>query len=207
VVFLDKFKNLPEEKQDVIINAALKTFGTNGYKKTSVSDIASAAGISKAMVFHYFGTKKALYLYLIELCGTIVISEVTNKFDNTITDFFERIKMATEIELSVMKQYPPIPTFLTSMYFEEDEEVKNDIKAILAQGEGFREKIAFDGMDVSKFKDTIDLKIVMKMLYWMTDGFMNQFSGKTDVDFEGICNEFYDCMDMLKKNFYKEEYL
>ncbi|MBL4931982.1 TetR/AcrR family transcriptional regulator [Clostridium paridis] len=204
---MEKFKNLSQEKQDMIINAALKTFGTNGYKKTSVSDIAYAAGISKAMVFHYFGTKKALYLYLLELCGTIVTNEVINRFDNTITDFFERIKMATEIELSVMKQYPPIPTFLTSMYFEEDEEVKDDIKAILAQGEGFREKIAFDGMDVSKFKDTIDLKIVMKMLYWMTDGFMNQFSGKTDVDFEGICNEFYDCMEMLKKNFYKEEYL
>ncbi|WP_238881601.1 TetR/AcrR family transcriptional regulator [Clostridium sp. YIM B02551] len=204
---MDKFKNLPKEKQDVIINAALKTFGTNGYKKTSVSDIASAAGISKAMVFHYFGTKKALYLYLLELCGTIITNEVINRFDTTVTDFFERIKMATEIELSAMKQYPPISTFLTSMYFEEDDEVKDVIKAGIAQGEGFREKIAFDGMDVSKFKDTIDLKIVMKMLYWMTDGFMNQFSGKTDVDFEVICNEFYDCMEMLKKNFYKEEYL
>ncbi|MDD7793337.1 TetR/AcrR family transcriptional regulator [Clostridium sp. 'White wine YQ'] len=204
---MEKFKNLPKEKQDVIINAALKAFGTNGYKKTSVSDVASAAGISKAMVFHYFGTKKALYLYLLELCGTIITNEVINRFDNSVTDFFERIKMATEIELSAMKQYPPIPTFLTSMYFEEDDEVKDVIKAGIAQGEGFREKIAFDGMDVSKFKDTIDLKIVMKLLYWMTDGFMKQFSGKTDVDFEGICNEFYDCMEMLKKNFYKEEYL
>ncbi|GKU24159.1 TetR/AcrR family transcriptional regulator [Clostridium folliculivorans] len=204
---MEKFKNLPKEKQDTIINAALKIFGSNGYKKASVSDIASAAGISKAMVFHYFGTKKAFYLYLIELCGNIVVSEVINRFDNTVTDFFDRIKMSTEIELSVMKQYPAIPTFLTSMYFEADEEVKDDIKAIIAQGDGFREKIAFEGIDMSKFKESVDLKVVMKMLTWMTDGFMNQFSGKTDVDFEDICNEFYDCMNMLRKNFYKEEYL
>ncbi|GFZ30297.1 TetR family transcriptional regulator [Clostridium zeae] len=204
---MEKFKNLPKEKQDTIINAALKIFGSNGYKKASVNDIASAAGISKAMVFHYFGTKKALYLYLIELCGNIVVNEIINRFDNTVTDFFDRIKMTTEIELSVMKQYTAIPTFLTSMYFEADEEVKDDIKAIISQGDGFREKIALDGIEVSKFKESVDLKVVMKMLTWMADGFMNQFSGKTDVDFEGICNEFYDCLNMLKKNFYKEEYL
>lgn len=204
---MEKFKNLPKEKQDSIINAALKVFGSNGYKKASVNDIASAAGISKAMVFHYFGTKKAFYLYLIELCGNIIVNEIINRFDNTVTDFFDRIKMTTEIELSVMKQYTAIPTFLTSMYFEADEEVKDDIKAIIAQGDGFREKIAFEGIDMSKFKESVDLKVVMKMLTWMTDGFMNQFSGKTDVNFEDICNEFYDCMDMLRKNFYKEEYL
>lgn len=102
------------------------------------------------MVFHYFGTKKALYLYLINLCGNIIINEVKEKFDNSITDFFDRIKMSSDIELSVMKRHAAIPSFLTSVYFEKDEEVKDDIKAILDSGEDFRNKIAFDGMDTSK---------------------------------------------------------
>lgn len=55
---LERFFRLSEEKQNSIIDAALKAFGINGYKKTSVSDIAAEAGISKAMVFHYFGTKR-----------------------------------------------------------------------------------------------------------------------------------------------------
>lgn len=45
------------------------------------------------MIFHYFGTKKALYLYLINLCGDIMMNEVNEKFDNTVTDLFDRIKM------------------------------------------------------------------------------------------------------------------
>ncbi|MDP4090985.1 MAG: TetR/AcrR family transcriptional regulator [Bacillota bacterium] len=204
---MDKFFNLPEEKQNAIIDAALRSFGANGYKKTSVSDIAAAAGISKAMVFHYFGTKKKLYFYLIELCGNTIMNEVKEKFDSTITDFFERIKLSSDIELSVMKRHPAIPAFVTSIYFESDEEVKDDIQALLAQGEDFRNQIAFDGTDTSKFKDSVDLKLVMKMLMWMADGFANQFSGKAEVDFEVITKEFYECMDMLRNNFYKEEYL
>lgn len=204
---MEKFFNLPVEKQKTIIDAALKSFGTNGYKKTSVSDIAAAAGISKAMVFHYFGTKKALYLYLIDLCGNIIMKEVDEKFDYTVTDFFDRIKLSSNIEISVMKKHPAIPLFLTSMYFENDEEVKEDIKAILAKGEGFRNKIAFDGMDYSRFKESIDPKLVMKMLGWLTDGYMNQLSNKTEIDYEVFLKEFEECMDLLRNNFYKEEYV
>ena len=54
VSFLEKFLSLPIDKQDIIVNAALTCFGINGYKKTSISDIAAAAGISKALIFHYF---------------------------------------------------------------------------------------------------------------------------------------------------------
>ncbi len=55
---MEKFLNLPIEKQNDIIDAGLIAFGTNGYKKASISDIAKAAGISKSMIFHYFRTKK-----------------------------------------------------------------------------------------------------------------------------------------------------
>jgi AcrR family transcriptional regulator len=204
---MEKFLNLSKEKQNTIIDAALKTFGTNGYKKTSISDIAAAAGISKAMVFHYFGTKKALYLYLINLCGTIMINEINEKFDNSVTDFFDRIKMSSNIEISVMKRHAAIPSFLASAYFEDDEEVKEDLKAIFASSEDFRNKIAFEGMDTSKFKEGVDQKLLMKMLLWMAEGYTKEMSNKTEINFDTMLEEFNECLDMLKNNFYKEEYL
>lgn len=206
---MNKFFSLPIEKQNTIIDAALSTFGTNGYKKTSVSDIAAAAGISKAMVFHYFGTKKALYLYLIKLCGQTFMDEVNEKFDSSVTDFFDRIMLASDIEISVMKMHPAIPLFINSVYFESDAEVKNDIQAIFAdkEGEKFRSKIAFDGMDASKFKDGIDPKLVMKMLLWITYGYINMSPDKTVMDLDALYKDFKECIHLLKSNFYKEEYL
>jgi AcrR family transcriptional regulator len=205
---LENFLSLPVEKQNTIIDAALLCFGTNGYKKTSVSDIAAAAGISKALVFHYFGTKKALYLYLVDLCTHIIMNELDEKFDNTVTDFFARIKLAANIEISAMKKHPAILSFLDSVYFENDDEVQADIKAILAnnESESLRSKIAFEGTDTSKFKDDIDPKLVMKILTLLTDGYLSKMP-KTGIDLDALCKEFDEYINLFKRNFYKEKYL
>ena len=69
---LDKFVSLKEEKQVTIINAALSCFGKYGYAKASANDIAVLAGISKASVFQYFGSKKQLYAYLLTYAGDVL---------------------------------------------------------------------------------------------------------------------------------------
>ncbi len=204
---MEKFLSLSAEKQNTIIDAALTCFGANGYKKASVSDIASVAGVSKALIFHYFGSKKSLYLYLIELCGNIFMNEIDEKLDNTDTDFFDRIKITSDIEVSLMKRHPAFLSFLSSIYFENDEEVKSDIKAILKKTEAFRDRVTLDGIDTSKFKDNIDLKLVMQMLTWIGDGYTAQSSKNAETDYDALLKELYNCLDMLKNNFYKEEYV
>jgi AcrR family transcriptional regulator len=207
VICLEKFFSLPAEKQTTIIDAALTVFGTNGYKKTSVSDIAAAAGISKAMVFHYFGTKKELYLYLFQYCSDLITKEINERFDSSITDFFDRIMNASEIKLSVINKHPATISFLTSVYFERHAEVKDDIAAALNQGNIFRNKIAFDGMDTSKFKDGVDPKLVMKILLWMAEGFVNTSKELTGGTLDDLMKQYYECMNLLRLNFYKEEFL
>lgn len=204
---MEKFHNLSLEKQNTIINAALEAFGSNGYKKTSVSDIAAAASISKAMVFHYFGTKKDLYLYLFEYCWTLIAGEINQQFDPGVTDFFERIMLSTEIKIAVIKKHPATLSFLNSVYYESHEEVKQDIKIQMSRTDDFRNKIAFDGMDYSKFKDSVDVGLVMKMLVWMAEGFVNPSKPIQEEDLDTIRNEFYESMTLLKNNLYKEQYL
>ena len=206
-MILENFHNLPLEKQSTIINASLDAFGTNGYKKTSVSDIAKAAGISKAMVFHYFGTKKDLYFYLLNFCSNLVVEEINHKMDNSITDFFERIIMATTIKVAIIKKYPATLSFLYSVYYETNEEVKDGIVTIMSQGDAFRTNIVFEGLDDSKFKEGVDVKLVMKMLTWMSEGFVNPSKSLQSEDLDIICNDLYESMKLLKNNLYKEEYL
>jgi TetR/AcrR family transcriptional regulator len=207
VIPLEKFLSLSLEKQNIIINAALICFGTNGYKKASISDIATIAGVSKALIFHYFGTKKALYLYLIELCLDIFVDTINEKFDNSVTDFFDRIKLVTDIEISIMQKHPAMPSFLKSMYFENNEEVKDDIKVMLAndKGENLRNKL-YEGIDAFKFKDDIEPKMVIRILSLLTDGYLSKIRG-TGFDLDALLKEFDEYMNLFKRNFYKEKYL
>lgn len=50
----EKFFALPIEKRQRILDAAYQVFSQSSYKGASMSEIASNAGISKALLFHYF---------------------------------------------------------------------------------------------------------------------------------------------------------
>lgn len=62
----EKFLKLPKERQRQMLNAGFKVFSSFPYRKAPTSSIAEAAGISKALLFHYFENKKGFYLYLFE---------------------------------------------------------------------------------------------------------------------------------------------
>ena len=44
-----------------IESAARRLFASRGYAGTSMAEIAAAAGVSKATVFHHYRSKRALY--------------------------------------------------------------------------------------------------------------------------------------------------
>lgn len=49
-----------KEKKDQIIGAALVVFAKKGFAKTTINDIAAAAGIGKGTVYEYFSNKKEI---------------------------------------------------------------------------------------------------------------------------------------------------
>jgi AcrR family transcriptional regulator len=204
-IFLEKFLNLRAEKQDAVIDAALVVFGRNGYKKASVSDIAAAAGISKAMVFHYFGSKKNMYLYLTKYCVEYLMNKLETEYARNETDFFKRVQLFAQIKSSAMKKHPSIFYFLKCIHSETDQAVEADIKEFFIDSEILSRKIAFDGTDLSKFKEGIEPALVLKLLMRASLGYVNnvQFAAFSDID--EYMEELNAYIDLFKRNFYKEE--
>jgi AcrR family transcriptional regulator len=50
-----------ETREEQILGIAARLFGTDGFERTSLRDIAEAAGITKAALYYYFPDKEALY--------------------------------------------------------------------------------------------------------------------------------------------------
>lgn len=72
----EKFYQLPNEKQEAIINAGFKIFSKNSYKKSPMNEIAFEAGISKSLLFHYFVNKKELYCFLLDKAVSITMEQL-----------------------------------------------------------------------------------------------------------------------------------
>src|SRR3954466_2627689 len=55
-----------EDRRAAILDAALEVFAKRGYNGASIDEIAQAAGISKALIYEHFPSKKDLHVSLLE---------------------------------------------------------------------------------------------------------------------------------------------
>ena len=55
-----------EDRRAAILDSALEVFGKRGYHAASIDEIAQAAGISKALIYEHFPSKKELHVSLLE---------------------------------------------------------------------------------------------------------------------------------------------
>ena len=68
-----KFQRRAEDRPDEVLDAALSLFSTKGYARSSVSEIARAAGLSKGAVYLYFPSKHDILLGLVRRAvGTLI---------------------------------------------------------------------------------------------------------------------------------------
>jgi TetR/AcrR family transcriptional regulator len=57
---------IQEEKEELILEAALDVFSQNGFRGSTIDQIAEAAGMSKPNLLYYFRTKEAIHRQLID---------------------------------------------------------------------------------------------------------------------------------------------
>ena len=55
-----------ENRINQILNAAFEVFVRKGYSKTTMDDIVEASNLSKGALYHYYGSKKELFISLID---------------------------------------------------------------------------------------------------------------------------------------------
>jgi AcrR family transcriptional regulator len=56
-----KWQRRPEDRRAEILDGAVRAFGRNGYKRTTLAHVAEYAGVCAGTVSHYFGSKGTLF--------------------------------------------------------------------------------------------------------------------------------------------------
>lgn len=204
---MDAFLAIPEEKQRRIIEVGYRCFGRLGYKKASAQDIAEQAGISKGMIFHYFGSKKGMYLYLIQHSYEEIIASFQTDFDPAVTDFFDRILMMTECKIQCLSKHPSLLAFFESLHSETDSEVAEEVHELRRQTENLRADVLLSQQDLNKFKDPSYGELSWKLLIRYGQGYANSISEQGLEPLEVWLEEFQRCVAMMKENLYRPEYL
>jgi AcrR family transcriptional regulator len=64
------------DREEQIVAVACKVFGESGFGGTSVADVAEAAGISKPLIYNYFGSKEGLYAVCVRHAAEVLTAEI-----------------------------------------------------------------------------------------------------------------------------------
>ncbi len=65
-------------REQLILRVAGQIFAEGGYERASMDRIAAMAGVSKPMLYAYFGSKEGLYLAYIERTGGELVQRLVN---------------------------------------------------------------------------------------------------------------------------------
>jgi len=92
------------------MDACIEEFSQNSYDNASTNSIVKKAGISKGILFHYFGSKRDLYLYVFDYVLDYANKYIMEKFNkeaaNSQADIFERIMKSGLIKIQLAYEYP-----------------------------------------------------------------------------------------------------
>lgn len=201
----EKFNTLPPEKQQAIINAGCRVFSQNSYKKSPMSEIADAAGISKSLLFHYFHNKRELYLFLLETCVQITLGYLQKYQCYEQGDLFEMMYRGLQAKVHLMKQYPHMGTFIIRAYYEKDEEVCRDVQGYIIKYGSYQAVANQLKLSPEQFVPGLDLEMMYKDMYWAGQGYLWEKLQYEDMDVEQMEKDFAKMIAFWKSIYLRKE--
>ena len=169
----EKFFDLKKEKQDRMINAALKVFALNGYRHAGTDDIVGEAAISKGLLFHYFGSKLGVYEFVYDYSVRYLQLELSTTVDAKETDLFTLMQQVECGKMHACCRYPYLQQFLNRAQSE------NVSEALLATEEKRRQleetyESIYAKADLQAYASPEDVIKLRKMLELTIKGLLNE---------------------------------
>lgn len=201
----NRLSNLDNKKKIKIINSAMEEFSKNTYDKASTNRIVEKAGISKGSLFNYFQSKENLYKNLEIFSIKEIADAIVEKLNWEEPDMLKRIKEVVIIKLEVYHKYPYLLGFFRRISAGKSIE---DLKAIYEEHlPNIYERIYYENIDFSLFKEDIEIDEVMNILIWtfekMGENYLKRIKTGEKVNIDEISDEVDRYIKVLRAGFYR----
>lgn len=202
-----------DERKQRIFDAALVEFAARGYEKASTNEIVRSANVSKGLLFHYFGSKKELYLYVLDKCLEFAKGYFMRHTGDMPGDIIERIIRFTEIKLQMFKDAPLIYQFFVSVFVDAPQELQGEITKRNQELEAAFMPLLTEDINHDCFRDDIDagkaLELIMLVVDAIGDKYVKVCKEANSCDSAGLEAAFEDMrtsLEMLKYGIYRKRF-
>lgn len=114
------FERMNTEKHDSIINTGISIFAQRPYSEAGTDYITKSAGISKGLLFHYFGSKKNYYIYCLKQSLNRLM--IPSEGDRT-GDFYDVLFSFMQDKIEICNRFPNEMHFVNMASRENSSEI------------------------------------------------------------------------------------
>ncbi len=123
------FLKLPEQRKAAILQSGTAEFAGKSYSDASTDEITKNCGISKGLLFHYFGSKRDFYLYCLEQALAKVVADTPPPEAG---DFYGIIFSMMDEKIRLCRQFPDETRMVNMAARETGKEVQQGKSKLIA---------------------------------------------------------------------------
>jgi TetR/AcrR family transcriptional regulator len=118
-----------KQTEEKIFEAATDVFVEKGMDGARMQDIATHAGINKALLHYYYRTKDQLFNAVFEMIAGKILKRFAPVFDETLS-LEEKIRFFYKEHIAFLQANPRLPGFLLNEVNRNPERIKNLLKNV-----------------------------------------------------------------------------
>ncbi|MCL6610556.1 MAG: TetR/AcrR family transcriptional regulator [Peptococcaceae bacterium] len=200
---------LPKEKMKAVLEASVREFAEHGYAKASTNRITKGAGISKGLLFHYFGNKKNLYLYTLDACVENYLQYLSVHLKDLSPDLLERMLEISGIKIKMFMETPLMYRLVASAFTDPPWELKEEICARQNRIYSKQVPLILKDIDKSMFREDINhekaIQLVLAAMEALSRRHTAAFRERADgglAELPKIIDDLKEYVDILKYGIY-----
>lgn len=152
-----RFRRRKKERPEEITAAALDSFASKGYARTTVEDVAKRAGVSKGLLYLYFKTKEELFRAVVR---SVVVPRVNALERSVLRSELTAEELLRGPVLRFMKRIPGSPIAIIIRLMIEEAPRHPDLiefywQNVVSHGLGTLQHILEHGVDNGEFRRTV----------------------------------------------------
>jgi TetR/AcrR family fatty acid metabolism transcriptional regulator len=153
---------VPEDKRQLILDAAVRVFARKGYHTSRVGDIAEEAGVAHGLLYHYFDSKDELLETIFRNTWTLML-ETINGVEQLDDPARETLRKVAAIVLRAWRDAPDVVRVLVREVTRSPH-LQQEISET-EQAFGALERVIRKGQESGEFREDVDPRFASFIFY------------------------------------------
>lgn len=139
---------LLNKTKKLIFEAAIKSFSQKGFHKSTMDEIAEAAGVAKGTLYYHFKSKEDIFKFIIDEGVKVIEEEIRTKTEH-LDSPLDKLRTVCKVQLELAIKYIEFfKTIFSQMWGDEDRQsmLRGILERYFRLIEGYLKEAADEGL-------------------------------------------------------------